>query len=80
MTPNWLASHQDQLSNVRHHEVVVLNGGHYLHWTQSKAMADKIITFLRANLARLQERMVGVNVTVPDAAWERFGHLKDAAW
>jgi pimeloyl-ACP methyl ester carboxylesterase len=80
MTPDWLATHEDQLSNVRHHEVVVLNGGHYLHWTQSKAMADKITTFLRANLARAQERMDGFNVTVPDAAWERFGQAKDAAW
>ena len=51
-TPNWLASHQDQLRNVRHHEVVVLHGGHYLHWTQSKVMADKITAFLDASLAR----------------------------
>jgi hypothetical protein len=53
--PNWQASHRDQLSNVRHHEVVVLDGGHYLHWTQSKAMADKITAFLGANLARSGE-------------------------
>jgi pimeloyl-ACP methyl ester carboxylesterase len=48
--PDWLASHQDQLSNVRHHEVVLLDGGHYLHWTQSKAMAEKIAAFLQKNL------------------------------
>ena len=41
-------SHEDQLRNVRHHEIVVLDGEHYLHWTQSKAMADKIIAFLAA--------------------------------
>jgi pimeloyl-ACP methyl ester carboxylesterase len=50
--PNWLPSHQEQLSNVQHHEIVVLDGGHYLHETQSKAMADKITAFLDANVAR----------------------------
>jgi pimeloyl-ACP methyl ester carboxylesterase len=50
--PDWLRSHEDQLRNVRRHEIVVLDGDHYLHWTQSKAMADKIVTFLDANLAR----------------------------
>ena len=48
--PDWLASHQDQLANVRHHEVVVLQGGHYLHWTQSKAMAGKMTAFLERHL------------------------------
>jgi pimeloyl-ACP methyl ester carboxylesterase len=47
--PNWVRSHEDQLRNVEHHEVVVLDGGHYLHWTQSKAMAEKITAFLRGN-------------------------------
>jgi pimeloyl-ACP methyl ester carboxylesterase len=50
--PNWVQQHEDQLRNVQHHEVVVLDGGHYLHWTQSKAMADKITAFLDADLAR----------------------------
>jgi hypothetical protein len=50
--PGWLRSHEDQLRNVRHHEIVVLDGGHYLHWTQPRAMVDKIVTFLDANLAR----------------------------
>ncbi len=50
--PNWVQQHEDQLRNVQHHEVVVLDGGHYLHWTQSKAMAEKITVFLGANLAR----------------------------
>ena len=50
ISPDWLASHRDQLGNVRHHEIVVLEGGHYLHWTQSKAMADKITAFLDTNL------------------------------
>ena len=50
--PHWVESHEGQLRNVRHHEVVVLDGDHYLHWTQSKAMAAKISAFLDANLGR----------------------------
>jgi hypothetical protein len=42
--PNWLQ--QTQLQNVRHHEIVVLHGGHYLLWTRSKVMAQKINAFL----------------------------------
>ena len=44
--PRWVESHEDQLRNVRRHEVVVLDGGHYLHWTQARAMAEKITSFL----------------------------------
>ena len=47
--PDWVRMHEEQLSNVRHHEIVVLDGDHYLHWTQSEAMADKISAFLGAN-------------------------------
>ena len=50
--PRWVESHEDRLRNVRRHEVVVLDGGHYLHWTQSEAMADEIRAFLGADLAR----------------------------
>lgn len=50
--PNWVRMHEDQLSTVRHHEIVVLDGDHYLQWTQSKAMADKISAFLGADVAR----------------------------
>ena len=50
--PNWVQQHEDQLRNVQHHEVVVLDGGHYLHWTQSKAMAEKITAFLGENRQR----------------------------
>jgi pimeloyl-ACP methyl ester carboxylesterase len=46
--PDWVQQHEDQLRNVRRHEVAVLDGGHYLHWTQSEAMADKITAFLDA--------------------------------
>lgn len=44
--PGWLPAHERQLRNVTRHEIVVLEGGHYLHWTQSAAMAKKITEFL----------------------------------
>lgn len=37
---------QDLLRNVRRHEVVTLEGNHYLHWSQSKRMAEDIQAFL----------------------------------
>jgi hypothetical protein len=50
LTPDWLDSHKDQLRNVSRHEIVELEGQHYLHWTQSKAMADKITQFLQESV------------------------------
>lgn len=44
--PEWVDLHERQLSNVTRHEIVVLDGPHYLHWTQAKAMAEKIGEFL----------------------------------
>ena len=44
---DWVKRHEDQLRNVRRHKVVVLDGAHYLHWTQSKAMAQMITDFIR---------------------------------
>jgi pimeloyl-ACP methyl ester carboxylesterase len=43
---DWFGAHERQLANVKRHELVVLDGAHYLHWTQSKAMAQKIRQFL----------------------------------
>ena len=40
------ALHEERLRNVRQHAVVVLPGGHYLHWTQAPAMAQQMTTFL----------------------------------
>ena len=37
---------ENLLKNVKHHETVPLDGGHYLHWTQAKTMAESIRTFL----------------------------------
>jgi pimeloyl-ACP methyl ester carboxylesterase len=44
--PEWQDLHEHQLHNVTRHELVVLEGPHYLHWTQSKEMAEKIDAFL----------------------------------
>jgi pimeloyl-ACP methyl ester carboxylesterase len=43
------ALHESRLQNVRHHEIVMLPGGHYLHWTHAPVMASKIKAFLTAN-------------------------------
>jgi len=48
--PHWYDTHERQVRGSEHHELQVLDGGHYLHWTQSKAMAEKITTFLTANV------------------------------
>jgi pimeloyl-ACP methyl ester carboxylesterase len=42
---DWIEVHE-RLANPEHHEIVVLDGQHYLQWTQSKVMADKIKEFL----------------------------------
>jgi pimeloyl-ACP methyl ester carboxylesterase len=44
--PEWQGIHERQLLNVTRHELVVLEGPHYLHWTQSKEMAERIDAFL----------------------------------
>ena len=44
--PGWRESHETQLKNVTQHELVELEGGHYLHWTQSEVMAETITEFL----------------------------------
>lgn len=42
------ALHESRLQNVRHHEIVLVPGGHYLHWTHAPAVASKIKAFLTA--------------------------------
>ena len=37
---------ENLLKNVQRHEIVPLAGGHYLHWTQAKRMAEAIRAFL----------------------------------
>ena len=43
------ARHETLLHNVRHHEILTLPGGHYLHWTHAHAMAIRIKAFLNTN-------------------------------
>lgn len=45
-SPGWLASHEEQLQGVNDHELAVLDGPHYLHWTRSPEMAARITAFL----------------------------------
>ncbi|UUL77318.1 alpha/beta hydrolase [Pseudarthrobacter sp. Fe7] len=40
------AAAEDLLGNVSRHQVVPLEGAHYLHWTQSKRMAEEIRRFV----------------------------------
>ncbi|MET4589420.1 alpha/beta hydrolase [Arthrobacter sp. 754] len=40
------AATQNLLKNVKRQEIITLEGGHYLHWTQAKPMADAIRAFL----------------------------------
>jgi hypothetical protein len=41
-----VAAAQKLLENVKRHDIVTLPGGHYLHWTQARQMADRISAFL----------------------------------
>lgn len=50
--PSKTGLHESRLRNVRHHEIQVLPGGHYLHWTQSPAMAERITAFLKRARSR----------------------------
>lgn len=48
--PDWLTNHEAELVGVTTHQLEVLEGAHYLHWTQSPALATTISEFLAANL------------------------------
>ncbi|PNI07313.1 alpha/beta hydrolase [Arthrobacter sp. AFG7.2] len=45
-TATKTASAQNLLKNVKRHQVVLLEANHYLHWTQSRRMAEEIRSFL----------------------------------
>jgi pimeloyl-ACP methyl ester carboxylesterase len=49
-TPTWLSDHEAELEGVTDHELEVLEGAHYLQWTQSPAMARIITEFVAANV------------------------------
>ncbi|SFX36265.1 Pimeloyl-ACP methyl ester carboxylesterase [Bacillus altitudinis] len=48
-TPNWKPMHEELLKNVDHGKVVTFKGGHYLHHTKSKEIADDVRVFLSNN-------------------------------
>lgn len=43
---NWLEDHQKQIEQVKHGEIVQLEGSHYLHHTQSEAIAKETKRFI----------------------------------
>lgn len=44
---NWKKEHEKLIENQEHGKVIVLDGSHYLHHTQSKAIGDGIREFLK---------------------------------
>lgn len=48
--PEWLPNHEAELKNVVTHQLDVLKGAHYLHWTQAPALARLISAFVTANV------------------------------
>ncbi|GAA1749849.1 alpha/beta hydrolase [Kocuria aegyptia] len=64
-SPGWLASHEKQLQGVNDHELVVLDGGHYLHWTRSPEIAARITGFLDEQDVAAQD---GAGIAAPASA------------
>lgn len=48
--PEWLPNHEAELEGVTTHQLEVLEGAHYLQWTQSTALARIISEFLSAHV------------------------------
>lgn len=49
--PDWSTAHERQLEFVERSEIVVLDGGHYLHWTHSPEIAESTAQFLGQSAA-----------------------------
>lgn len=45
---NWTTQHEEQIKNSVNGKVVLLDGTHYLHYTQSKAIADDLRSFMNS--------------------------------
>ncbi len=43
---DWTALHKEMLTDVKNGQIAVLDGSHYLHHTQSKAIAGLVEQFL----------------------------------
>ena len=48
---HWLPDHQAELAGVTVHELDIIEGTHYLHWTQAPLMGRTITAFLAAHLS-----------------------------
>jgi pimeloyl-ACP methyl ester carboxylesterase len=48
--PAWLPTHEVELEGVNTHQLEVLEGAHYLQWTQSPAMGRIITQFVATNV------------------------------
>ncbi|GAA1979565.1 alpha/beta hydrolase [Microbacterium pumilum] len=48
--PWWLPNHEAELAGVATHQLEVLEGAHYLHWTQSPQMGRIITHFVSAHV------------------------------
>ena len=44
--PSWLPRHERELAGVRHHEIRIVPGEHYLHWTQAPLLGRSIAAFV----------------------------------
>jgi hypothetical protein len=50
LMPDWLADHEAELAGVPRHRLEILEGSHYLHWTQSPTMARTITEFISTHV------------------------------
>ncbi|MEO6943316.1 MAG: alpha/beta hydrolase [Lacisediminihabitans sp.] len=48
---HWLPDHKAELAEVTVHELDIIEGTHYLHWTQAPLMGRTIAAFLAAHLS-----------------------------
>jgi len=48
--PNWLEKHQAELADVTTHQLQIVDGAHYLHWTQSPLLGKAISDFIPAQV------------------------------
>jgi pimeloyl-ACP methyl ester carboxylesterase len=47
---SWLPNHESEVAGIATHQLELLDGAHYLHWTQSPAMAKTITAFIAAHV------------------------------
>ncbi len=48
--PSWLEKHQRELDTVTTHELQIVTGAHYLHWTQAPLLGQAISSFVAAHV------------------------------